>query len=55
LFIIYDLFSDDVGIGYRNNNLTGKAVNETARGILRSGKFPEGTKKMHEFPQENNR
>jgi hypothetical protein len=55
LFIICDSFIDALGVGYQNDNLTRKAVNETGRGILRSGNFPGGTKKIHEFPQENAR
>lgn len=53
LFVIYlvMLSVSDIGI----TPLTGKAVNEIDRGILRSGKFRGGTKKIHEFPQENDR
>jgi len=53
LFVIFlvMLSASDIGI----TTLTGKAVNEIGRGILRLGKFPGGAKKIHEFPQKNDR
>jgi len=53
LFVIYlvTLSASDIRI----ITLTGKAVKEIGRGILRSRKFPGITKEIHEFPQENDR
>lgn len=53
MFIISDLYIDALGVGYQNGNLNRKAVDEIGRGILRSGKFPGGTNKIHEFLQKN--